>query len=105
MKDIASLVHERSYVDLKSEVAINGVCYMFLSNVKCLVSNHSTTMVWSAGVLSFVLWEFLQCILRSVLAAKFEAPAHNAGKTVKVRDFDEELSQATIILVHTHQQN
>ncbi|CAO2837462.1 unnamed protein product [Amaranthus hypochondriacus] len=56
-RHIASLVIERSYVDLKSQVTINGVCYMFMSDVKCLVSNHSTAKVWSAGVLSFALWD------------------------------------------------
>lgn len=55
-RHMASLEVERSYVDLKSQVTINGICYMFVSDVKYLLSNHSTAKVWSAGVLSFALW-------------------------------------------------
>lgn len=53
---MAILEAERSYVDLKSQVTINGVCYMFVSDVKYLLSDHSTAKVWSAGVFSIALW-------------------------------------------------
>ncbi|KAL2941435.1 Type II inositol polyphosphate 5-phosphatase 15 [Bienertia sinuspersici] len=56
-RHMASLGVERSYIDLKSQVTINGVCYMFVSDVKYLLSDHSTAKVWSAGVLSTALWD------------------------------------------------
>ncbi|XP_021734312.1 type II inositol polyphosphate 5-phosphatase 15-like isoform X1 [Chenopodium quinoa] len=56
-RHMAILEAERSYVDLKSQVTLNGVCYMFVSDVKYLVSDHSTAKVWSAGVFSFALWD------------------------------------------------
>lgn len=55
-RHMASIEVERSYVDLKSQVTISGVCYMFLSDVKYLLANHSTAKVWSAGIFSFALW-------------------------------------------------
>jgi len=66
---MAALVIERSYVDLKSQVTINGVCYMFASDVKYLVSDHSTAKVWSAGHQSFALWYVT--ILEIMLALHF----------------------------------
>ncbi|KMT14685.1 hypothetical protein BVRB_4g074530 [Beta vulgaris subsp. vulgaris] len=56
-RHMASIEVERSYVDLKSQVTISGVCYMFLSDVKYLLANHSTAKVWSAGIFSFALWD------------------------------------------------
>ncbi|KNA16255.1 hypothetical protein SOVF_090830 [Spinacia oleracea] len=56
-RHMAILEAERSYVDLKSQVTINGVCYMFVSDVKYLLSDHSTAKVWSAGVFSIALWD------------------------------------------------
>lgn len=56
-RHLASLIVERSYVDLKNQVTINGVCYMFALDVKYLVSDHSTAKVWSAGHQSFALWD------------------------------------------------
>lgn len=56
-RHMAILEVERAYVDLKSQVTISGVCYMFVSDVKFLLSNHSTAKVWSAGVFSFALWD------------------------------------------------
>ncbi|XAR65837.1 Phosphoinositide 5-phosphatase [Bertholletia excelsa] len=53
----AALVVERSYIDLRSQVNINGVCNMFTSDVRYMLSDHSGAKVWSAGYLSFALWD------------------------------------------------
>ncbi|GAB4835331.1 hypothetical protein Ancab_000242 [Ancistrocladus abbreviatus] len=56
-RHMAALVVERSYIDLRSQVTINGVCYMFSSDVKFLLSDHSTAKVWSGGIFSLALWD------------------------------------------------
>ncbi|GMH11423.1 hypothetical protein Nepgr_013264 [Nepenthes gracilis] len=56
-RHMAALVVERSYIDLRSQATTNGACYTFASDVKYLVSDHSTAKVWSAGLFSFALWD------------------------------------------------
>ncbi|KAK9692239.1 hypothetical protein RND81_09G250900 [Saponaria officinalis] len=56
-RHMAILTVERSYVDLKNQVTINGVCYMFASDVKYLLSDHSSAKVWSGGQFSFAIWD------------------------------------------------
>ncbi|XP_074321189.1 type II inositol polyphosphate 5-phosphatase 15 [Silene latifolia] len=56
-RHMAVLTVERSYVDLKSQVTINGVCYMFTSDVKYLLSDHSAGKVWSVGLFLFAIWD------------------------------------------------
>ncbi|KAK9105882.1 hypothetical protein Scep_022726 [Stephania cephalantha] len=56
-KHMASLLVERSFVDLKSQVTVNGVCSISNSDVKYLLSDNSRAKVWSAGSQSFSLWD------------------------------------------------
>ncbi|GAB2277139.1 hypothetical protein Dimus_011847 [Dionaea muscipula] len=56
-RHMAAVFIEKSYIDLRSQVTINGVCYMFTSDVKYLLSDHSMARVWSAGLFSFALWD------------------------------------------------
>ncbi|KAL9248298.1 hypothetical protein vseg_021637 [Gypsophila vaccaria] len=56
-RHMAILMVERSYIDLKSQVTVNGVCYMFASDVKYLLSDHSSGKVWSGGLFSFAIWD------------------------------------------------
>ncbi|XP_047333664.1 type II inositol polyphosphate 5-phosphatase 15 [Impatiens glandulifera] len=48
---------ERSYIDLRSQNTVNGVCNVLTSDVKYLLSDHSRSKVWSAGYLSFAIWD------------------------------------------------
>ncbi|XP_016471124.1 type I inositol polyphosphate 5-phosphatase 13-like [Nicotiana tabacum] len=56
-KHMAALLVERSAIDLRSLVTVNGVCNISSSEVKCLLSDHVRAKVWAAGSLSFSLWD------------------------------------------------
>ncbi|KAK9106372.1 hypothetical protein Syun_022383 [Stephania yunnanensis] len=56
-RHMASLLVERSYVDLRSQVTFNGVCNISGSDVKYILSDNCRGKVWSAGYLSFALWD------------------------------------------------
>ena len=53
---MAALLVERSFIDLRSQVTINGVCNISSSDVKCLVSDKVRAKVWCAASVSFSLW-------------------------------------------------
>lgn len=57
-RHMAALLVERSGIDLRSQVTVNGVCNISSSEVKCLLSDHVRAKVWAAGSLSFSLWYF-----------------------------------------------
>ncbi|XP_056172686.1 type I inositol polyphosphate 5-phosphatase 12-like isoform X1 [Syzygium oleosum] len=65
-KHMAALLVERSFIDLKSQVTVNGVCSISSSDVKCLLADNVRGKVWAVGALSFSKWnartkELLKC--------------------------------------------
>lgn len=56
-RHMAALIVERSFVDLRNQVAINGFSSILNSDIKCLLSDNIRAKVWSAGYLSFALWD------------------------------------------------
>ncbi|XAR64538.1 Inositol-polyphosphate 5-phosphatase [Bertholletia excelsa] len=56
-RHMAALLVERSGIDLKSQVTVNGVCRISSSDVKCLLSDNVRAKVWAATSLSFSLWD------------------------------------------------
>ncbi|KAK4374215.1 hypothetical protein RND71_004892 [Anisodus tanguticus] len=54
---MASLLVEKSFVNLRSQVTVNGVCNISSSDMKCLLSDHGRAKVWASGSLSFSLWD------------------------------------------------
>ncbi|XWS43920.1 hypothetical protein CRYUN_Cryun16bG0146000 [Craigia yunnanensis] len=56
-KHMATLLVERSFIDLRSQVTVNGNCNISSSDVKCLVSDNVRAKVWCAQPLSFSLWD------------------------------------------------
>lgn len=59
-RHMAALLVERSYIDLRSQAALNGVgsCNnMFTSDVKFMISDYCRAKVWSAGYMSFAMWD------------------------------------------------
>ncbi|KAF7824285.1 type I inositol polyphosphate 5-phosphatase 12 isoform X2 [Senna tora] len=56
-KHMAALLVERSYIDLRSQVTVNGVCSLSSQDVKCLLSDNVKARVWCASSLSFSLWD------------------------------------------------
>ncbi|KAL3752836.1 hypothetical protein ACJRO7_000265 [Eucalyptus globulus] len=65
-KHMAALLVERSFIDLKSQVTVNGVCSISSSDVKCLAADNVRGKVWAVGSLSFSKWnartkELLKC--------------------------------------------
>ncbi|KAJ6718177.1 TYPE I INOSITOL POLYPHOSPHATE 5-PHOSPHATASE 12 [Salix purpurea] len=56
-RHMAALLVERSYIDLRNQVTVNGFSNVLNSDVKHLLSDNSRAKVWSAGFLSFALWD------------------------------------------------
>ncbi|GAV86970.1 Exo_endo_phos domain-containing protein [Cephalotus follicularis] len=56
-RHLAALFVERSYIDLRSQIAVSGFGNFLTSDIKCLLSDNSRAKVWSAGHLSFALWD------------------------------------------------
>ncbi|PKA54860.1 Type I inositol 1,4,5-trisphosphate 5-phosphatase 12 [Apostasia shenzhenica] len=56
-RHIATFSVERSYVDLRNQVTFNGVCSLPAVDIKYLLSDYSRSKVWSAGGLTFALWD------------------------------------------------
>ncbi|KAG6758136.1 hypothetical protein POTOM_038472 [Populus tomentosa] len=56
-RHMAALLVERSFIDLRNQVTANGFSNVLNSDVKHLLSDNSTAKVWSAGFLSFALWD------------------------------------------------
>ncbi|CAI9108265.1 OLC1v1007829C1 [Oldenlandia corymbosa var. corymbosa] len=67
-RHMAALLVERSFVDLRSQVTVNGVCNISSSDVKCLLSDDSRARIWAAGSLSFSLC-FLQRSRNAIMGA------------------------------------
>lgn len=59
---VASLLVERSYVDLRTQVSVS-FSNTFTWDVKYLLSDDSTAKVWSGSDLSFALWYVLMGFL------------------------------------------
>ena len=62
-RHMASLMVERSYIDLRNQFNVNGLSNIFTSDVKYLLSDNSRAKVWSAGYQSFALWYVLTLAL------------------------------------------
>ncbi|KAI4334639.1 hypothetical protein L6164_019303 [Bauhinia variegata] len=56
-RHMAALLVERSSIDLRSQVTVNGVCSIPSQEVKCLLFDNVRARVWCAGPLSFSLWD------------------------------------------------
>ncbi|CAI8616473.1 unnamed protein product [Vicia faba] len=56
-RHMAALLVERSFVDLRAQVTVNGVCSISSQEVKSLLSDHIRGRVWCASALSFSLWD------------------------------------------------
>lgn len=55
-KHMAALLVERSFIDLRAQVTVNGACSISSSDVKCLLSDNMRAKVWCAQPVSFSLW-------------------------------------------------
>ncbi|XP_054813831.1 type I inositol polyphosphate 5-phosphatase 12-like isoform X2 [Prosopis cineraria] len=56
-RHMATLLVERSCIDLRSQVTVNGVCSLSSQGVKCLLSDNVKARVWCTSPLSFSLWD------------------------------------------------
>ncbi|ESW25894.1 hypothetical protein PHAVU_003G074300 [Phaseolus vulgaris] len=56
-RHMAALLVERSFIDLRSQVTVNGVCSISSQDVKSLLCDHVRGRIWCAGPLSFSLWD------------------------------------------------
>lgn len=55
-KHMAALLVERSFIDLRAQVTVNGACNISSTEIKCMLSDHARARVWCAQPLSFSLW-------------------------------------------------
>jgi hypothetical protein len=53
---MAALLVERSYIDLRNQVTVNGVCPLPGSDIKHMVADCSRSKVWTVTSLTFALW-------------------------------------------------
>ncbi|KAK2416703.1 Endonuclease/exonuclease/phosphatase family protein [Trifolium repens] len=56
-RHMAALLVERSFIDLRAQVTVNGVCRISSQEVKCFLSDHIRARVWCASPQSFSLWD------------------------------------------------
>ncbi|KAG1363409.1 Type I inositol polyphosphate 5-phosphatase 12 [Cocos nucifera] len=56
-RHMAALLVERAYIDLRSQVTVGGVCNLPAVDVRYMLSDNSRSKVWTAGSLSFALWD------------------------------------------------
>ncbi|KAF3455195.1 hypothetical protein FNV43_RR05643 [Rhamnella rubrinervis] len=56
-RPLAALSVERSFIDPRGQIAVNGFGNILTSDVRYLLSDISRAKVWSAGYLSFALWD------------------------------------------------
>ncbi|EEF33287.1 hypothetical protein RCOM_1268850 [Ricinus communis] len=67
-KHMAALLVERSHIDLRSQVTVNGACSISSSDIKCLLSDKVRAKVWCAQSFFFSLWYvFTLCITCSIV--------------------------------------
>lgn len=55
-RHMATLLIERSYIDLRSKFTVSGVCTLPAVDVKYMESDNCRSKVWSASSLTFALW-------------------------------------------------
>uniref|UniRef100_A0A2P2KMN5 Inositol polyphosphate-related phosphatase domain-containing protein n=2 Tax=Rhizophora mucronata TaxID=61149 RepID=A0A2P2KMN5_RHIMU len=56
-RHMATSFVERSYIDLRNQVTLNGYGNHLTCDIRYLLSDFSRAKVWSAGYLSFALWD------------------------------------------------
>ncbi|KAL1223074.1 Type I inositol polyphosphate 5-phosphatase 13 [Cardamine amara subsp. amara] len=56
-KHMAALLVERSAIDLRSQVTVNGTCSISSSEVKFLLADSVRAKVWAVQSLSFSIWD------------------------------------------------
>ncbi|CAI0541031.1 unnamed protein product [Linum tenue] len=56
-KRMAALLVERSAIDLRSQVTVNGNCSISSSDIKCLLSDNIRAKLWCAQSMTFSLWD------------------------------------------------
>ncbi|XP_019091882.1 PREDICTED: type I inositol polyphosphate 5-phosphatase 13-like isoform X5 [Camelina sativa] len=66
-KHMAALLVERSAIDLRSQVTVNGTCSISSSEVKFLLADSVKAKVWAVQSLSFSIWDALSKDLLKVL--------------------------------------
>lgn len=55
-KHMAALLVERSGINLRAQVTVNGTCNISSSEVKCLLADNVRSKVWAAQLQTFSLW-------------------------------------------------
>lgn len=55
-RHMAALLVERSYIDIRNQLIVNGFSNALNSDVKHLLLDNTRAKVWTAGFLSFILW-------------------------------------------------
>ncbi|KAK6911083.1 Endonuclease/exonuclease/phosphatase [Dillenia turbinata] len=88
-RHMAALLVERSYIDLKSQVSVNGTWSIFTSDIKYLLSDNTRAKVWSACYSSFAM-----CLIESIGSdAKVEFQSIQAEAICGLSGQDSEIRQ------------
>ncbi|EXC25310.1 Type II inositol-1,4,5-trisphosphate 5-phosphatase FRA3 [Morus notabilis] len=89
-RPMAAILVERSFVDPRSQVAVNGFSNMLNSDVKYLLSDNTRAKVWSAGYLSFALWD--SCTRELLKVFNTDGQLENRGDISTVQDISVEFA-------------
>ncbi|CAA0169004.1 unnamed protein product [Arabidopsis thaliana] len=83
-KHMAALLVERSAIDLRSQVTVNGTCSISSSEVKFLLADSVRAKVWAVQSLSFSIWDARSKDLLKVL--NVDGQVENRGDLPPIQD-------------------
>ncbi|KAL8487247.1 hypothetical protein ACS0TY_023792 [Phlomoides rotata] len=89
-RHMATLLVERSCIDLKSQVTVNGTCSISSSDVKCLLSDNVRAKVWAVCSLSFSLWDARTRELLKVFAVEGQTESRVEGSSAQEQVAEDE---------------
>ncbi|VVA90103.1 unnamed protein product [Arabis nemorensis] len=90
-KHMAALLVERSVIDLRSQVTVNGTCSISSSDVKYLLADSVRAKVWAVQSLSFSIWDARSKDLLKVLNVDGQVECRVDMPPVQDQQFDDEM--------------
>jgi len=55
-KDMASLLVEKAYIDLRNNATVGNMCSLPAADVKHMLADHCRAKIWSITSMTFALW-------------------------------------------------
>ncbi|EOA39519.1 hypothetical protein CARUB_v10008138mg [Capsella rubella] len=90
-KHMAALLVERSAIDLRSQVTVNGTCSISSSEVKFLLADSVRAKVWAVQSLSFSIWDARSKDLLKVLSVEGQVENRVDMPPIQDQQVDDEM--------------